>query len=864
MKPNQRKFITSIIALMFIVGFFFIQNSGYLSNTNSNIYVQPKIRTSGTYENITIDNLPGSWNNWTWAENQVWCSGLGTLENPYIIQDHTLGIDSLADGIKISNSNNISFIIKNCTFFWDGSISIGSEKAITLDNTTNGLVSDNNIAINGMGTGVYLNECEDIIIANNTVYNTMNAIYLIQSNYSEVIDNTAYSSVIGVSLSISDNNIIYNNTVYSNTNGIKVSNSKFNEIYRNKANNNNDNGILLWFSDNNTITENNLNDNNNDGIEINNGHYNTISGNIANDNNIAGIYLTFSDYNNITENTGSGNIDGIFLESDCDNNIVVKNIVNRNNVGIEVFYDDFNSIIGNTANDNNYYGIRLEGSNNNTVTGNTLNNNTAYGMYIHEHAKNNTISENTAYNNTEFGIYLEDCEYNTITKNTANDNNLHGIHLYDCDYNNITGNTASNNTYYGIYLENSCNNNTISGNTANGNGDYGIWLNDNCDDNSISGNTANDNGHGIVLWFCDYNNIIGNTANDHAGDIGIYLFNSDYNAVSKNTANYNGDGISLQTSHYNNITGNTACNNTQSGIYLDSSNNNSIYGNFFLKNEKHAIDDGTDNNWNSTAIGNYWDNWTSPDTTPQDGIVDDPYIYIGGSAGSIDYLPIAEDGAPSIAINSPDPGGVFGTTAPSFNVRITDDYIDEMWYTIDGGLNNYTFTDNGTIDQSAWDALSDGTITLIFYASDIPGYIGFADVNIVKDITGPIIIINSPSSGSEFGVSAPAFIITITDDHLDSIWYSLDGGVTTHAITTNATIDQTAWSALSEGSITITFYANDTIGNLSFEELTITKSIPPAGDDLTILIVIIVVSVVGGVAVIAGLYIFMKKRATPE
>ena len=107
-------------------------------------------------------------------------------------------------------------------------------------------------------------------------------------------------------------------------------------------------------------------------------------------------------------------------------------------------------------------------------------------------------------------------------------------------------------------------------------------------------------------------------------------------------------------------------------------------------------------------------------------------------------------------------------------------------------------------------------------------------------------------------------MITVTDNHLDSMWYSLDGGVTTFAITANATIDQATWAALSEGSVTITFYANDTLGNLTFEEVVITKEIPPGGIDPTTIIIIVVVSIVGGVAVIAGVYLFMKKRATPE
>ncbi|MCJ7648258.1 MAG: hypothetical protein MUP85_06570, partial [Candidatus Lokiarchaeota archaeon] len=169
--------------------------------------------------------------------------------------------------------------------------------------------------------------------------------------------------------------------------------------------------------------------------------------------------------------------------------------------------------------------------------------------------------------------------------------------------------------------------------------------------------------------------------------------------------------------------------------------NNSIYQNFFLENGKHAEDDGTDNKWNSTSIGNYWDNWTSPDVSPNDGIVDVPYTHIGGSAGSIDYLPIAEDGAPVIVINSPDLGDVFGVTAPSFDVTITDVYLVSMWYTLDGGLHNYTFTENGVINQSAWSQLPEGSVIITFYAKDILGNESFESVIVTKSIIEPGMII---------------------------------------------------------------------------------------------------------------------------
>ncbi len=347
-------------------------------------------------------------------------------------------------------------------------------------------------------------------------------------------------------------------------------------------------------------------------------------------------------------------------------------------------------------------------------------------------------------------------------------NNDYGISLYYSNNNTISGNAANDNDYSGIYLEDYCNNNTISGNIAN-DSNRGIWLDSNCNNNTISENTANDSVRGICLYSACYDNkISGNTANNNIF-LGIYLEDCDNSTISGNLVNDNGfAGILFDHCDNSTISGNILSDNNYYGMYIEPfCYYNIIYENFFLKNGIHALDAGTDNKWNSTTIGNYWDNWTSPDVSPNDGIVDYEYPYIGGTAGSIDYLPIAEDGAPSIIVNTPSEDDVFGTSAPSFSVTITDDFLDKRWYTLDGGL-------------------------------------------------------------------------------------------TIYAINTNATIDQTVWAALSEGSITITFYANDTLGHETSKDVIITKS----WDDPTI--VIVVVSIVGVVAVITVVYVFMKKRATPE
>jgi len=384
-------------------------------------------------------------------------------------------------------------------------------------------------------------------------------------------------------------------------------------------------------------------------------------------------------------------------------------------------------------------GIRLEETNNGTLANNNCSNNVGNGIYLDTNCKNNTISGNTA-NNNDAGIYLFlGSDNNTISGNTANNNADYGIYLYEfCNYNTISNNEANENDYSGISLEYQCYYNTISGNIANNSGDYGIYLYDSCGYNTISNNFVNGTqGTGISLhWYSSNNTILDNIAN-YNEEIGIELYDyCENNTVLNNIVSFNGlNGIGIyDVSNYNILTENLLFNNTF-GVYIDNGDNNSIYENFFSKNFKHAFDDGIDNIWNNTVIGNYWDNHTGPDTSPQDGIVDTPYTYIGGPAGSIDYLPIAEDGTPIITINSPHEGGRFGNTAPSFTITVTDIYVVSMWYTLDDGQHNYTFTGfAGTFAQSAWDAMSDGTITIKFYAIDLAGNIGTAEITIGKNL----------------------------------------------------------------------------------------------------------------------------------
>jgi hypothetical protein len=182
--------------------------------------------------------------------------------------------------------------------------------------------------------------------------------------------------------------------------------------------------------------------------------------------------------------------------------------------------------------------------------------------------------------------------------------------------------------------------------------------------------------------------------------------------------------------------------------------------------------------------------------------------------------------APEITINTPSPNEVFGFTAPTFDVSITDENLDSTWYSLDGGITKIFFSgSSGIIDQLEWDKIGHGIATISFYAKNSYGIIGQTEVSVVKDILAPIITINSPSENQIFGVNAPTFDLTIVEDHLDSTWYSLDNGVTKFFFSgLTGTIDPLEWSMIGDGTVQIRFYANDTLGNEDYTEITIIKS----------------------------------------
>ena len=214
-------------------------------------------------------------------------------------------------------------------------------------------------------------------------------------------------------------------------------------------------------------------------------------------------------------------------------------------------------------------------------------------------------------------------------------------------------------------------------------------------------------------------------------------------------------------------------------------------------------------------------------------------FYVNDSDGNIasDSNAIIKDTTnPTISINSPSGGSLFGADAPTYNLNIFDLYLNSSWYTLNSSATRYFFTpSNGinvvAIDETGWDSFSDGAMLMTFYVNDSAGNTANVSNVIIKDATNPTIMLNSPLGGTTFGSDAPVFNLTIYDLNLHDAWYTIGSSVTQHPFSPSnginfIQIDESSWDALTEGSITINFFVDDTVGNIHTIQVIITKELP--------------------------------------
>ncbi|MFW9772079.1 MAG: NosD domain-containing protein, partial [Candidatus Thorarchaeota archaeon] len=218
----KRKKFRKILSNSFLVLFgfiLFIHCPFYIEINNDRNTIEPPIEGIHSYPKESgywlVDHIEIDQNdvlkNWE-VINQTypWCSGSGTITNPYIIENVSINAFNYEIGISIRNSKGVYFEIKNCNIY---NASIG----IQLYTTDNGAIINNSISYN-RNTGILIHNCKKNkiignIIQNNSQYGVLlngpnsknNALYRNQfiENERHALDNSGsnfnlwYNSSIG-------------------------------------------------------------------------------------------------------------------------------------------------------------------------------------------------------------------------------------------------------------------------------------------------------------------------------------------------------------------------------------------------------------------------------------------------------------------------------------------------------------------------------------------------------------------------------------------------------------------------------------------------------------------------------------------
>jgi len=700
-----------------------------------------QFKNSGYTEVSPIIIAPSSSYTWDNASKESWCTGNGTKTNPYIIEGIKIDGKNSSSCLEI-RSSDVDFIIQNCSFYNSSTDSFAG--GIKLDRTSNGIIRKNNCSFNNRN-GISLFDSINNVIEGNTAQN--NSIFGIKSWYSNnnsiQNNNKLKYNTIGGGLDIygGDYNNITNNIIALNPGyGIRIySGATENKIYNNTIMSNGDSGVYSFLGNNNDFIYNRINNNCLlDGSSPGAVHFSSSNENLF-------------ENNNITDNKHSG----FYLMNSQNSQFISNRILNNSYRGIHISNDANESVfVDNIIYDNHYEGIRLYEGNQLIIEGNELLNNGHDGSYngIRLRDSNRSIIYNNLIQNSSLnGLNIIDGSWNEIFNNNISKNGRDGISTY-ANLNKVTrqnlihNNRIINNSDYGIRLRNptgTCELNNVSYNYIYNHTEGGIYLQDHCHNNSIHHNDIfMSKFRGIFLDQSNNNTIYENYIYE-SDDAGIYLlFSNSTEIYGNNLLNHTNEAIGIMTSKENFCYLNQLKENDY-GIRIHSGDYNLFYKNFFRKNKIHASDLSGNNYWNNSQIGNFWDNYTElgigANDSDGDGIGEIPY----DNNGVMDWLPLWDDYAPVINIISPVNNSKQTRNPPIINLNVEDLYLEEIWYTLDGGLINITFSSNGPINESIWqliwDSVEEGEyITITFYANDTIGRLSSKTVYLIKAIPNGI------------------------------------------------------------------------------------------------------------------------------
>ncbi|TFF90743.1 MAG: hypothetical protein EU548_01460 [Promethearchaeota archaeon] len=732
---------------------------------------------------IIIDDNGGGDYNWSEAVKQSWCSGEGTWSKPYLIQNVSIDGLDLGSCLTIRDSE-VPFKIKNCTFFNSkAGLFLGEFAGLKLNNASNGL------------------------IINNTF-----------------LDNNAYG------LSLFD---------HSNNNTIKD----------NKISNSGSYGIILYRECN----ENRIyNITTTDELDLNeNCRYNDIKDDVFDEIH---FYLGCN-YNNISYTTAKC----IYIDNHCDRNIF-SNCILTGNTGM---------------------GIKISSwSNYNKILDNKISNHDYSGIYLSWFCEHNEISRNNITFNDWHGIIIEDyCEWNIISYNNISENHMRGVYLMDdCIRNQIVWNDFLNDDVYIFKSDNNAivENYFIAGDITEyeclgtikfGNSFDRDTFEDN--DNVLDAASISKGAHFYLEgtdedWYFLYLEAgekinIKIKFNHYDGNLDLGLYNSSVDLVKSSESTTHNEDLSYNI---------TDSGNYYIRIYNDDNplyhmrietedilppmiiiylpENGGVFNNTAPKYDIEITEPNLDKSWYSIFNGTIWSKNITIETetgrinqtlwNDLDNGTFEIRFYANDTSGRLnkESVVIRKDIiGPVIINNSPKDYDLFGLKAPgieSFDIIFMDPHgINAKWYMLNNGsiyTENYTW--NGYIDKFVWKIIGNGTLTIKIFANDTLGNIGFGEIILRKDIYLPKIHIFKPESNKLFGLISPSlsdFDVVFEDKYgIDSKWFKLyNDPYKSMNYSWNGYIDQIIWNDIPNGTITIKFFCNNSIGNIGTNEIYIRK-----------------------------------------
>ena len=263
--------------------------------------------TTYTTNTIYIDNINPSMD-WNYTKHTYdWCSGSGTIVDPYIIEDVTVTSNLSGTPCLIIANSDVYFIIRN-NIFTNSTDGFGG--SVYFDNVANGHFIENQIVDNE--AGMFLDDCFEVTISDN-LFNNNTAVGLVvaESESITVRNNEITKAQIGIAIGLSEYITISNNEIYEC-----------------------DGGLTYFIGFKYTAIGNNIHDNSLGGFAMMGSEFCEFSGNILDNNNMS-IYLMTENYKNIfTENTIQNSEEfGVFIEDSLNSdNLFYKNYFYLNNI----------------------------------------------------------------------------------------------------------------------------------------------------------------------------------------------------------------------------------------------------------------------------------------------------------------------------------------------------------------------------------------------------------------------------------------------------------------------------------------------------------------------------------------------------